>query len=88
MLRRLDEPGFGALDGPLGDQCPVELAATARKQVLERAAHRHFVVDVELSELPQRLVIALDELVRRLQIELLHGNGPVYNRSANLRFSS
>src|SRR5271157_4845805 len=53
-----------------------------------RISHGHLVVDVELSELAQRLVVVLDQLVRGLQVELLHGNGSVYNGSADLRFSS
>ena len=71
--------GLGLLDGVFGNQRPVELAAAASQQGLEGAAHRHLVVDAELAELAQRLVVALDQLVRGLQVELLHGNGSVYN---------
>ena len=83
----LMRPAFGRWIAYSGTQRPIELAATTGKQILECAAHRPFVVDVELSELAQRLVIFLDQLVRGLQVEWQHGNGPVYNLSAAIQLT-
>ena len=64
---------FGPRDGEFGDEGPVELAAAFGEQVLEGAAHGHFVIEVQLAELAEGFVVGLDGGVRRLQVQLLHG---------------
>ena len=62
----LDEPGLGTVNRVFVMQSPLELAPAAGQEAAERVAHRHLVVNVELSELAQRFVIALHQLVRGL----------------------
>jgi hypothetical protein len=78
---------LGRLEWVLGHQCQVELPPATCKHALEGAADRHLVVYVELPELPQHIVVALHELVRMLEVKLLHGNGSVYNGSAGIQFT-
>src|ERR1039458_4956397 len=63
---------LGTRERVFGDQRPVELASALFKQVLESAAHRHLVVDIELAVLTERLVIRFDRCMSRLEIQLLH----------------
>src|SRR5271165_887619 len=75
----LDDVRLGLVDGVFGNQGPLKLASASAKQGLEGAAHRHLVVDAELAILAERLVVALDQLVRGLEVELLlHGKAQVY----------
>jgi hypothetical protein len=72
------------LVGVLGNKRPIKLAAASRKQSLESAAHRHLVVDVELTELAQYLVVIFDQLVGGLQVKRLHGGRPSVHRASPL----
>jgi hypothetical protein len=58
-------------------QCPLQLLRVAGEDVLEGAADRAFVVEVELAEAAEDVVIALDELVGRLNSKMEHGLGGV-----------
>jgi len=75
----LDDVRLGLVDGVFGNKRPFKLLAAAAEKGLKGAAHRHFVVDVELPVLAERLVVTFDQLVRGLEVELLHGKAQVYN---------
>jgi len=76
-------PAGCLFDSVFRDERPVELAAAADQQRLEGAAHCHFVVDAELTELPQHLVVIFDQFVRGLQVERLHGERPSVQRASS-----
>ena len=69
------DAAIAALHGVLVNQRPMQFLAVAGQNVMKGAADSAFVVEVELAEAAQYVVVALDELVGRLNSNVEHGMG-------------